>query len=184
VLNNIHPLSLPLRQYLKEKLKPTVLSKKEHVLNAGEVSHNIYFIKKGLLRCYYIEREKEVCTKFMKEGDITVSASSFFLQKQSIESIQAIEDTVLWSVCYDELQYMYHHFPEFNIISRVITTKSYLLSEQRLNFIRMKQAPERYKMMMDHFPELVLRVPTKYLASYLGISVETLSRIRSRKYKS
>ena len=124
----------------------------------------------------------EVCSKFLKEGDIIVSASSFFLQKESHESIQAIENSVLWHICYDELQHIYKHFPEFNTIGRMLSIKSYLLSEQRLNFIRMKQASDRYSLMLENFPELVLRVPAKYLASYLSISVETLSRIRSNKY--
>jgi CRP-like cAMP-binding protein len=182
LLNNIHPLSPLLHLYLSEKLKNRTIRKKEYLLEAGHISRHIYFIRKGLLRCYYIEGEQEVCSKFLKEGDIVVSASSFFLQKESVEFIQAVEDATLWFVCFDELQYMYDNFPEFNIISRVITTKSYLLSEQRLNFIRMKQATTRYKMMLDHFPDLVLRVPAKYIASYLSISEETLSRIRSRRY--
>jgi CRP-like cAMP-binding protein len=64
----------------------------------------------------------------------------------------------------------------------VLSIKSYLLSEQRLIFIRMKQSSDRYSSMLEYFPELVLRVPSKYLASYLGISVETLSRIRGSRY--
>jgi CRP-like cAMP-binding protein len=182
LLNNIYPLSPPLHLYLSQKLKSVTVEKKQCLLKAGLISRHIYFIKKGLLRCYYIHDEQEVCSKFLKEGDIIVSASSFFLQKESHESIQALEDSILWYICYDELQYIYRHFPEFNVIARVLSIKSYLLSEQRLNFIRMKQAADRYSSMLEHFPELVLRVPSKYLASYLSISVETLSRIRGNKY--
>jgi CRP-like cAMP-binding protein len=182
LLNNIHPLSAALHQYLTEKLKTATVPKKEFLLHAGQISRHIYFIKKGLLRCYYIHDEQEVCSKFMKEGDIIVSASSFFLQKESHEFIQAIEDSVLWYLCYDELQHIYKNYPEFNVIARVLSIKSYLLSEQRINFIRMKQAADRYSSMLEFFPDLVLRVPSKYLASYLSISVETLSRIRGNKY--
>ena len=182
LLNNIHPLSQELHQYLSQHLKTTTIDKKQFLLQAGQINRHIYFIKKGLLRCYYIHDQQEVCSKFLKEGDIIVSANSFFLQKESYESIQAIEDSVLWHICYDELQYIYRNFPEFNIIARVLSIKSYLLSEQRLNFIRMKQAAGRYTSMLEHFPDLVLRVPSKYLASYLSISVETLSRIRGKKY--
>lgn len=181
LLNNIHPLSPALRNYLSDKLKTEAIVKKEFLLQAGHISRRIYFIKKGLLRSYYIENGQEVCSRFLNEGDI-VSAYSFFLRKESNEFIQAIEDSVLYSVGYDELQFMYKHFPECNIIARILISKSWLLSEQRLNFMRMKQAPARYKSMLEFFPELVLRVPAKYMASYLNISVETLSRIRSRKY--
>jgi CRP-like cAMP-binding protein len=182
LLNNIHPLSSGLLHFLKEKLKTTTFRKKEFLLQAGNISRHIYFIKKGLVRSYYIQGGQEICSKFMKEGDIIVSASGFFLQRESDEFIQAIEDSYVLHLCYEELEYIYKHFMEFNIISRILTTKSYLLSEQRLSFIRVKKAPDRYKLMLEHFPELILRVPAKYIASYLNISVETLSRIRSRKY--
>src|SRR6185503_17851988 len=165
----IHPLSAALHQYLSQKLKPATVDKKQFLLKAGQISRHIYFVKKGLLRCYYIQDDQEVCSKFLKEGDIIVSATSFFLQKESFEFIQAIEDSTVWFICFDELQFMYKHFPEFNIIARVLSIKSYLLSEQRLNFIRMKQATDRYIKMLEHFPELILRVPSKYLASYLSI---------------
>ncbi|HEX3166320.1 MAG TPA: cyclic nucleotide-binding domain-containing protein, partial [Chitinophagaceae bacterium] len=115
LLNNIHSLSPALHQYLSQILKSTTIDKKQFLLTAGQMSRHIYFIKKGLLRCYYIHDEQEVCSKFLKEGDIIVSASSFFLQKDSIEFIQAIEDSTLWFICYDELQYIYKHFPEFNV---------------------------------------------------------------------
>lgn len=182
LLNNIHPLSPALHKYLSQVLKSTIVEKKQFLLKAGHISRHIYFIRKGLLRCYYIQDEQEVSSKFLKEGDIIVSASSFFLQKESFEFIQAIESSTVWYICFEELQYIYKHFPEFNTIARVLSIKSYLLSEQRLNFIRMKQASDRYTSMLEHFPELVLRVPSKYLASYLSISVETLSRIRGNKY--
>lgn len=181
LLNTIYPLSPGLTRYLTEKLKHKLLGKKEMLLQAGQVSRHIYFIKKGLFRCYYLQNGEEVCAKFLKEGDIVVSATSFFLQKESNEYIQAIEESSVWYICFDELQYIYAHFPEFNNIARQLSIKSYLLSEQRISFIRMKLASERYKAMLQNFPEMVLRVPAKYMASYLSVSEETLSRIRSKR---
>jgi len=182
LLGNIHPLSPQLQQFLSDKLKNLTISRKGFLLQSGNVSRHIYFIRKGLLRCYYIESGQEICSKFMKEGEFIVSVSSFFEQKESTEFIQAVEDSQLCYICYDELQYIYKHFAEFNFIGRMLTTKCFLVSEQRLKFIRMKQANQRYRSMMKFFPELVLRVPAKYIASYLGVSEETLSRIRSQKY--
>ena len=182
LLNTIYPLSPALTRYLTEKLKNKLLGKKEYLLQAGQISRHIYFIKKGLFRCYYLQNEDEVCAKFLKEGDIVVSATSFFLQKESVEFIQAIEESTVWYLCYDELQFIYANFPEFNHIARQLSIKSYLLSEQRISFIRMKLAAERYNAMLNNFPELILRVPAKYMASYLSITEETLSRIRSRRY--
>lgn len=117
----------------------------------------------------------------MKEGDILVSAESFFLQQYSNESVQALEDALLWYLCYDELQYIYKTFPEFNNIAATLTTKSYLLSENRAKLIRLKTGTERYNFMLQHHPDLVLRVPAKYLATYLCVTEETLSRIRAKR---
>ena len=180
-LNSVHPLSPALRQFLSEKFRTKNIARKEFLHKAGHINRHIYFIKQGLLRSYYSDQGHEICTHFIKEKDIIVSASSFFLQKESIESIQAIEDSTIWYFCFDELQYIYKHFPEFNIIARILVTKSYLLSEQRIRIIKTKQATHRYTTMLKHFPELILRVPAKYIASYLGMNEETLSRIRSNR---
>ncbi len=82
---------------------------------------------------------------------------------------------------YDELQYIYRHFPEFNFIGRVLTEKYYCQSEQRLFSLRMQRSQEKYDYLIAHHPDLILRVPAKYIASYLGITEVTLSRIKGRK---
>lgn len=158
-----------------------VLPKKDYLLRAGHVSRNICFIAKGLLRCFYFKDGEEVSSWFMKEGDVIISVESFFTQKESYESIQALEDSLLYYITYDELQHLYRHFPEFNFIGRVLVERYYTLSEQRLFSLRMQRSQERYEYLLQHHPELVLRVPMKNLASYLGITEETLSRIRSKK---
>jgi hypothetical protein len=117
----------------------------------------------------------------MKEGDLIISVESFYQQKPSYESIQALEDCTLISQQYNELQEMYKRFLELNFIARVLTEKYYNLSEQRLYSIRMLRASERYKFLLDNYPELIQRVPSKYLASYLSVTEETLSRIKSKK---
>jgi CRP-like cAMP-binding protein len=116
----------------------------------------------------------------MKEGDIIVSVESFYQQKSSYESIQALEDCFITYIDHGELQYIYRHFEEFNYIGRVLTEKYYCQSEQRLYSMRMQRSQERYDYLLEHHPELVLRVAAKYLASYLGITEVTMSKIKSR----
>lgn len=179
-LNSIHPLSEKLRDYLLDHLKLKEITKKEYLLKAGRRCEHIYFIQSGLVRCFYMNRSVEVSSWFMKEGDVIISVESFFQQKPSYEYLQALEDSVLYYISYQELQFIYREFPEFNFIGRILTEKYYALSEQRLYSIRMKTGPERYKFLMDNFPELILRVPSKFLASYLGITEVWLSKIRGR----
>ena len=120
----------------------------------------------------------------MKEGDIIISVESFFDQKASYESIQALEDSLLYCIEYAQLEHIYRAYPEFNFVARVLLQKYYKLSEQRLYSLRMQRSQERYDYLMEHAPELILRVPAKHLATYLGMAEETVSRIRSRKLLS
>jgi len=180
-LNSIYPLSQPAIEYLSENLKEVEISKKEFILKRGRICYNIYFVQKGLLRCFYTKDDKEVNSWFMKENDVIFSVESFLNQVPSYENIQTLEDSLLYYIDYAELQYLYNHCPEFNFIGRVVTEKYYKLSEQRLYSLRMQKAFEKYNFIMNHFPQIILRVPSKYIASYLGITEETLSRIRAFK---
>ena len=182
LLNNIHPLSAGLQQYLTDKIKTRQAARKEIILQAGHLSRHIYFIQKGLLRTFYYEDGHEINSGFMLEGDMLAAVQSFFYQSASIESIQAIEDSRLSYICYNELQFIFTNFKEADFIGRVLMTRNYIAGEQRLHCLRMKKAAARYQFMLKYYPQLILRVPAKYMATYLGISEETLSRIRSRKY--
>ena len=180
-LNSIHPLSDGANTYLIKNLKLFEIEKKQFLLKDGHVCKNIYFVNKGLLRCFYIKNDKEVNSWFMKEGDVIISVESFFTQTVSYENIQALEDSVLYFISFEELQFMYKNFLEFNFVGRILTEKYYKLSEQRLYSLRMQRASEKYRFLMSHFPQIIQRVPCKYIASYLSITEETLSRIRALK---
>jgi CRP/FNR family transcriptional regulator, anaerobic regulatory protein len=180
-LNAIYPLSEELKMFLASVIKERPIRKKEYLLKAGHVCRNICFISKGLLRCFYLQNSQEVSSWFMMEGDVIISVESFFQQTKSKESIQALEDCLLYSLEYADLQYMYRNYAESNFVGRVLTEKYYILSEQRLYSLKIQKAPGRYKYILENFPVLLQRVPAKYIASYLGVSEETLSRIRSKK---
>lgn len=179
-LQSIHPLSQGLLQYLSDHIGYKELPRKEYLLRSGQVCRHICFIESGLLRCFYIHNGSEVCSWFMKEGDVIISVESFFKQQASYESIQTLENCQLYFISYDHLQYAYKHFPEINFIARVLTEKYYALSEQRLYGIRMQRAHERYLNLLKNFPEIISRVPSKYIASYLGITEVTLSSLKGR----
>lgn len=180
-LNSIYPLSDKLTEYLSANLKTKNLSKKDFLLKIGHTSKDICFINKGLLRCFYLIEDKEVSSWFMKEGDVILSVESFFNQTVSYEAIQALEDCTLYYITHDELQFIYRNFMEFNFVGRVVLQRYYTLSEQRLYSMRMQKAPERYKYLMKHHSDLILRVPSKFLASYLGITEVSLSNLKKEK---
>jgi len=180
-LNSIHPITPQLEDHLTRTLKEKTYLKKEYLLKSGHVCRNICFIEKGLVRCFYNKGKNEICSWFMKEGDMIISVESFFQQKPGYESIQALEDCTVLLVEFNELQYMYRNFPEMNFIGRSLTEKYYTLSEQRLHSLRMQKSDLRYEYLIKNLPELIQRVPSKYIASYIGVTEQSLSRIRGQK---
>lgn len=183
-LSSVYPLSEALKDYLVTHLRQRFILRKEFLLKAGHICKHIYFIESGLLRCFYNKDDTDVSSWFMKEGDVIISVESFFDQKPSYESIQALEDTLVHYISFQELEHIYHHFLEFNFVGRILVQNYYKLSEQRLFSMRLQTAVERYHFLLENFPELVRRVPTGDIASYLGVSRETLSRIKKGKRKS
>lgn len=180
-LQSIYPLSPKLVEHLSKVIKSRKLFKKDYILKAGHVSRCAYFISHGLLRAFYIKNDKDISSWFMKEGDFSLSIESFYDQKPSYENIQALEDCTIFSIDYNELEYIYQQFPEFNYIGRVLTIKYHKLWAQQLYSLRMQNANERYQWLLTNHPELLLRVPAKFIASYLDITEVTLSKIKGKK---
>ena len=172
-----------LSDHLSQVLKSRTVLKKEFLLRAGHVSQDIYFIEQGLFRCFYKKNDVEVSSWFMKEGDVIISVESFFDQIESKESIQALEESVVYFITFRELDFIYKTFTEFNYNGRVLVQAYYKQSEQRLYSLRMHRAYDRYAFLLQNYPELIQRVPAKYIASYLGIEETTLSKIKKTKKK-
>jgi len=154
--------------------------KNEFILKAGKVSNYTSWIVKGLVRSYYIKDIEDITTKFLWDGAPITSVYSYYSRKPGNENIVALEDTTLASLHYDHMQYLYKTYPAFNVIGRVITEQYLYMLEIEVYNLRKQKAEDRYQFIVKHFPHLLQRVPLKYLATYLGINLETLSRIRGK----
>ena len=154
--------------------------KNEFILKAGKVSNYTSWIIKGLTRSYYIKDIEDITTKFLWDGAPITSLYSYYSRKPGNENIVALEDTTLASLHYDHMQYLYKTYPAFNVIGRVITEQYLYMLEIEVYNLRKQKAEDRYQFIVKHFPHLLQRVPLKYLATYLGINLETLSRIRGK----
>jgi CRP-like cAMP-binding protein len=154
--------------------------KNEFILKAGKISNYTSWIVKGLVRSYYIKDIEDITTKFLWDGAPITSVYSYYSRKPGNENIVALEDTTLASLHYDHMQYLYKTYPAFNVIGRVITEQYLYMLEIEVYNLRKQKAEDRYQFIVKHFPHLLQRVPLKHLATYLGINLETLSRIRGK----
>jgi CRP-like cAMP-binding protein len=179
-LNNVYPLQPELIEHLKKILKIKKLAPKEFLLHAGTTCKHVYFVEKGLLRCFHLKDGEEVNKWFMKEEDVVYAVRSFLTQQPSTESIQALEACTLYYISHSELQDIYRRFKDFMVQRAYLTEKYYIMSEERNDMLLMPQYVERYRFLLDNYPDLVSRVQTKHIASYMGVSLPTMYRLKSK----
>jgi len=177
-LDTIYPMSDELKHHLLDIVKTANVPKKEYILKPGHVCQNIYFIQSGLIRHFHMEGKDEITSCFMQENDIAYSAVSFYTQSCSTEYIQALEHTEIHYISYGELQHIFDMFSEFHVISRKLTVHYHTLRDQQDIMRRLPLAEDRYKYILNNRPEIILRVPNKILASYLGCTDVYLSIIK------
>lgn len=167
-----------------ENVLPHLLSKRlsagDYFLRQGKTCKSIAFIKTGLLRLYYLNEGKEVTNCFCKENTITTSYSSLITQKESEIAIQAVEDSELIILTNESLQKLYERNPFWQQLGRLAAENEFITIEGHHRFLRDLSATERYKEIIENENELLQRVPLNYLATYLQITPETLSRIRNK----
>jgi len=176
-----YPEEMPER--LVDKLRSAAelrpFSEGSHILKKGQVCSGAFFLAKGLARSYYLNDGKEVTSRLMEEGFIITSWLSFYKQLPSDEYIIAMENCETVYLGFRDINMLYQEFPLFNIIGRKQIEHSFCQAELRTQMLRGLTSVQRYRFFCDNHPSLLKRVPLKYIASYLGMSDETLSRIRS-----
>ncbi len=152
----------------------------EYLLQQGKICNQISFIEKGLFRLFYLNDGKEITTCFCKENTITCSYQSMLIQQPSDMAIQAIEDSKIISFSYQNLQKLYQTDLFWQQVGRMAAENEFIIAACYSRFLNDLSAQERYLQIMESDPELLQRVPLNYLATYLQITPETLSRIRKK----
>lgn len=156
------------------KFKP-----KEYLSSIGTTSKEIYFIINGLARVYYLKNGKEVTTYLSSDDGFIASYSSFINQTHSFENIQCIEECEVLSISYTKMQMLYTEIPNWERVGRILAEQNYLCMADRLLKLQMIPAKEKYlTFIQTSHSKIIQRTPLIYIASYLGITPESLSRIR------
>ena len=164
---------------LESILVPMKFLKNEMILREGETCTNIYWVVKGLVRQFYYKNGKEVTEYMATENSIVMCIESLFLEQPTHLQIKAIEPSILIAIPKADLEAVAMKSVNIQILYRKILEESLILSQIHADMLRFESAQDRYQKLIKRQPQLVLRAPLVYIACYLQMTPETLSRVRT-----
>ena len=164
---------------LESLLVPIKYGKGEKILQEGEVCRNISYIEKGLVRQFYFKNGKEVTEHLGVDHSIFMCIESLFKEEPTRLQVEALEPTLVYALPKAKLEAAAMRNVNIQMLYRKILEESLIQSQIRADLVRFESAPNRYKRLCDLSPQVVLRAPLTYIANYLQMTPETLSRIRS-----
>ncbi|MEL7121296.1 MAG: Crp/Fnr family transcriptional regulator [Bacteroidota bacterium] len=181
--------NISVRAHISPALKEQIVSyfekittkKKELILADGSKARYLYFIEKGILHNYYNQDGQHITSWFYAENSFVTAWSSFFRQEPSFEEIECLEDCILYRISYTNYQKLIDEYPAFSKFARLLAEEIVAFLDEFSKGWSFLSAKQKYELLLKHFSEIELRVKLGLIASFLGISQETLSRIRSRK---
>ncbi|MBL7698226.1 MAG: Crp/Fnr family transcriptional regulator [Chitinophagaceae bacterium] len=180
-ISQFYPLREELVDFIISRTTFKKIPKGKFLLKPGEYCKDYYYIHRGILRSFIKYGNKEITIWINPEGEITTAIRSISGSRISGEYIQVIENADLVVIPFEAMAELYERFPEMNKVGRMLLEEYYAASEERVFIARIPNAEARYQHFLQSRPELLNRIPLKYVASYLGITLETLSRLRAKK---
>lgn len=180
-IKDIYPISEETLQALMSCMHVETYPKHTIIVRSGIIDHNVYFIEEGITRSFFLNDGTETTTWFSMEGDITFGMGSLYYNQPAMESVETLEACKFYVISISQLNNLYENYIDIANWGRIVHQRGYnILSHIFVD--RLQLSPkERYDRFMKYFPGLINRVKLKYVAAFLGISIYTLSRIRSLK---
>lgn len=161
------------------KFKQVTFEKNSFLLEEGKTANHYWFIQSGFIRSYVIDTEgNDITTNFFSVGDIVIDWPSFFLRNPTRENIQALSDCVCWQLDFETFQELFHSIRNFREQGRTTLVGSYFALKRHSISMIADQAKDRYLRLVKEKPHVVQNVSLKHVATYLGITDTSLSRIR------
>ncbi|EOR93649.1 cAMP-binding protein [Arcticibacter svalbardensis MN12-7] len=181
-INQILPLADITNRAIESAFVPVKFSKTQILIPEGKISKEMFFIEKGLARIYYYnESGKDITYSFFTEGMMLTVAESFFGQLPSRYNIESLEDCEMRKITYTDFEMLLKTYPETEKVKSQGLLEFLLKATDRIVTLQFLSAQERYDLLMKNYPSIILRASLGHIASYLGITQETLSRIRAKK---
>lgn len=172
-------LSNEAEKALQEICSVIFLKKNEELQAIGHTCRTIYFVEKGIARIYYYKDGTDITESFSFENSIIARVESLFTEKPSRKAIQIVEDAEIIAINATKLFKLYDTHPQIERLFRKIFEKGYVETVNRIESLQFHTAEERYLALLQESPDVLRRIPLKYIASYLGITQVSLSRIRA-----
>ena len=164
---------------LESILVPMKFAKGEMILKEGEVCENIYYIEHGLVRQFYFKNGKQITEHLGEDRTVFMCIESLFREEATKLQVKAIEPTTVYALPKLRLEQVALHNVNIQILYRKILEESLIISQVHADLVRFETAQDRYKKMCKLSPQVILRAPLVYIASYLQMTPETLSRVRA-----
>jgi len=165
----------------KSLFSPKKLRKRQYILQQDDICKNLVFVEKGILRSYSVDSKgNEHILQFAPEGWWISDVYSFLTGEAAVYNIEAIEDSELLLISRSSLDELYERVPKFERYFRLLSQANMVATHRRLTASLSDSADEKYLRLLSAYPNIVARVPQHMIASYLGITPETLSRVRKR----
>ncbi len=181
MMTSLYPVSDDTIQLLKDNVTLCHFPKKYQLIKSNQYSRSAYFIEKGMTRSYWLVNGEEITTSFSCEGGIVFSMDELYYNKMSEEFVETLEDVVAYKIALSDLIRLFQTNIELANWGRIIHQNEYRRLHRSHKDRLTLSAKERYEEFMQQFPQICQRVQLGYIASYLGITLPTLSRLRSRK---
>jgi CRP-like cAMP-binding protein len=180
-LKNISPLKEDSSQDFLSKCKNFNFSKGHYLVKAGQVSQYLYFVKSGIGKVFYLKDGKELIDWISDDGNILTSVTSFLTHQPSKHFVQLMEDSELVGISFDDLEKLFKKHHDMERLGRHLSIMALVQLQERINSMQFESAKERYDNFLVRFPNCINRISLGDLASYLGMTQVTLSRVRALK---
>jgi CRP-like cAMP-binding protein len=178
-IQSILPLSIEKARIIADEFQPIEYNKNEFLFEEKKISKYTYFLENGFVRSYITDIDgDEVTVNIYAAPRFVNDFLSFFKQEPSKENFQTITACKMWCLTYDQVQSLFHSVPEFREFGRMMLVTNYSKLNDRMIGMIKDTAETRYLKLLNQYPDIFLHVPLKIIASYLGITDTSLSRIR------
>jgi len=172
------PLSAESSQALAAQLSPHAYPKDTLLVQAGQYADQLFFIYKGVLRAFYLKDGKDITDWFAFDGHFICAINSFFMEIPSPHSIEILEASEIYAIPRPAIEALCQRYHDIERLARLSVTQTMLQLQQRVVSLQFETAQSRYQSLLQTFPDIEQRVALRHIASFLGITQETLSRIR------